>query len=209
MGGDRTRWDVTGPELASRGVVVFALDYRSTDGRYLEQDLECGYRYGMSIAEDYGGDLNGPITYVGHSYGATVALIGGLNEAAYGPGGTYNEFFTGVTRPDVIVPINGCHYENEGAQFAFVGPMFSNEDADLVLVHGTDDEICEPWQSRDATEALQDAGYNAKFVEIDGADHFTVIFKDLDDGEVVTIPDEPAGDEVVQTILDSINAAES
>ncbi len=209
VGGDRSRWDVTGPALASQGVVVFALDYRSRESQHHEQDLECGYRWGMSLAVEYGGDLDQPITFVGHSLGATMVLIGGLNEAAYGPGGTYDECFAAAPMPDVIVPISGCHYENDGMKFGFVGTKFSNQDADLVLVVGTEDEVCEPWQSRDATEALQAVGYNAKLVEIDGADHFTVIYKDLVDGEVLTIPDAPAGDEVVQTILDAIDAARS
>ncbi len=209
MGGDRSRWDVTGPKLASQGVLVFAVDYRSRESQYHEQDATCAYRYGMSLVEEYGGDLDQPITFVGHSLGATMVLIGGLNEKAYGPGGTYDGCFTAASMPDVIVPISGCHYENDGMKFGFVGTKFSNQDADLVLVVGTEDEVCEPWQSRDATEALQAVGYNTKFVEIDGADHFTVIFKDLVDGEVLTVPDDPAGDEVVQTILDAIDAARS
>jgi alpha-beta hydrolase superfamily lysophospholipase len=114
--------------------------------------------------------------------------------------------------PDVIVPISGCHYEFEGQKvgyFEFETGLseLSNHDADIVLVGGTDDPDCESWQSHDATEDFQAAGYNAKLVEIDGADHHTVIYKEFVDGEVATLPDEPAGDEVVQTILDAIDAA--
>lgn len=210
-GADRSRWDVTGPELASRGVVVFATDYRSTEPQFLEPDIECGWRYSASISDEYGGDLDQPITFVGHSMGATMVFIAGLNEAAYGPGGRYDSCLTAAPMPDVIVPIAGCHYEFEEGRTDFASRIstMSNKDVDVVLVVGSNDVACEPWQSEDATEDLLAEGYDASFVEIDGADHFAVIYAGLVDHEVVTRPDEAAGDKVVQTILDAIEAAES
>jgi pimeloyl-ACP methyl ester carboxylesterase len=211
FGADRSRWDVTGPELASRGLVDFATDYRSKEPQFLEQDIECGWRYAASISDSYGGDLEQPITFVGHSMGATMVFVAGLNEAAYGPGGTYDECLTAAPMPDVIVPISGCLYEfgDVRTDFASRVSTMSNRDVDVVLVAGSVDEACESWQSEDATQDLLAEGYNARFVEINGADHFAVIYNDLVDGEVVTRPDEPAGDEVVQTILDAIDAAGS
>lgn len=208
-GGSREDSTMTATELASQGVVVFAADYRSTEQRHWEQDTECAYRYALSIAQEYGGDLGQPVTNIGHSLGAKMVLFGGLGDAAYGPGGTYDECFTGVPRPDVIVPIGGCHYEYEGNNFGFDISGMSNQEADLILVVGTDDDVCEPWQSRDATDALQTAGYDVELVEIDGGNHFTVVFHDLVDGEWLTLPDDPAGMEVVQTILSTIDAAGS
>lgn len=200
---------ITAAELASQGVVVFAPDYRSTDPDYWEQDAECGYRYAMSIAEEYGGDLEQPVTFVGHSLAATLVLVHGLGDAAYGPGGTYDECFSGVPRPDVIVPLSGCHYHESGSdQYAFDVSGFSNEEADLVLVVGTDDDACQPWQSQDATDALQTAGYDARLVEIDGGNHANVIFHEIVSGEWLKLADDPAGKEVVQTILDAIEAAQ-
>jgi hypothetical protein len=201
-----------GKVLASQGVVVFAADYRFDawiEGRVqdFESDAECGYRYARSIAEEYGGDLSLPVTFTGHSSGATLGLLGGLNNASYGPDGSYDECFAGVPRPDLIVPLEGCYYEHEGVKFGFDMSTFENQAADLVLVVGTDDEVCEPWQSQDATADLQAVGYNAKLVEIDGANHLTVILHDFIDGEWLTLPGHPAGMEVVQTILDAIEAA--
>jgi acetyl esterase/lipase len=203
-----------GKALASQGVVVFASDYRWDSwitGRVqdVEKDAECGYRNIRSIAADYGGDLSLPVTFTGHSLGATLDLLGGLNNAKYGPDGSYDECFAGAPRPDIIVPLAGCYYEHEGVKFGFDMSTFENPDADLVLVVGADDKVCEPWQSRDATAALQAAGYNAKLVEIDGANHLTVIFHDFIDGEWLTLPDHPAGMAVVQTILDAIDDARS
>ncbi|MCL1693436.1 MAG: alpha/beta fold hydrolase [Actinomycetia bacterium] len=208
-GADRSRWDVMGPELASRGVVVFAPDYRSTESQHVEQDIVCAWRYAAGVADEYGGDLDQPITFVGHSQGATMVFIAGLDETAYGPGGTYDRCLAAAPMPRVIVPISGCHYEFGGTKtdFAYELSRMPDREVDVVLVVGSDDEACEPWQSQDASKDLQAEGYDVSLVEIDGADHFAVIFKDLIDGEVTTLPDEPAGIEVVQTILDAIDAA--
>jgi acetyl esterase/lipase len=237
LSGDRSRWEITGPALASQGVVVFATDYRGAEPQNHEQDGECAYRFALSVAEEYGGDLDQPVTLVGHSNGASMALYGGLTEALYGPGGMYDACFTGTTRPDLIVAISGCYYEALGQTIPFDAgwPGRANLEADLVLITGTDDDVCEAWQSRDAAETLRSAGYDVELVELAGANHFTVIFHDLVDAatgstvtvtdcvpehldvdlrkleeagcDVVTVPDEPAGNQVVQTILEAIGAA--
>jgi alpha-beta hydrolase superfamily lysophospholipase len=220
--GDRTRWDLIGPALAGNGAVVFATDSRA---EYSEKDGECGYRYALSIAAEFGGDVDQPVTMIGHSAGATSALYGGLTSGIYGPGGAYRGCFEGAARPDVIVAIAGCHYEFQGQQSIFADawaggwPGRANLEADLVLITGTDDDICEMWQSEDAAEALRSAGYTVDLVTIADADHMTLIFHDLADGaladgaladdEVVTVPDNPVGDQVVQTILGAIKAAKS
>jgi fermentation-respiration switch protein FrsA (DUF1100 family) len=84
-----------------------------------------------------------------------------------------------------------------------------NVDADLVLVAGEDDEICQAWQSEDATEALRSHGLNATRLVITGGNHSNVIFKGHVEGESewVDVPDDPVGNEVVQFILDAIAAA--
>jgi predicted esterase len=209
-GGSREDLAETASALAREGVVVFAADYRSADPQYWERDAECGYRYMLSVAEDHGGDLDEPVTSVGYSLGATLVLEGGLSEATYGPGGTYDECFTGAPRADVTVPIAGCHYEYEGRTFEFDADAsrWTNQDTRMILVAGTDDTICEARQSRDAAEALQSAGHDVDLVEIPGANHFRLIFHDLVEGEWQTLPDEPAGMRVVETILDAIAAAE-
>jgi len=192
-------------------MVVFAPDYRSTEPQYLERDVVCAWRYAASVADEYGGDLDQTITFVGHSFGATAVFIAGLDEAAYGPGGTYDQCLTAAPMPNLIVPIAGCHYEfgEIKTDFASKVSTMSNRDVDVVLIAGSDDEACQAWQSQNATTDLKAEGYDATYLQIDAADHFTVIYKDLVDGEVVTVPDEPAGDEVVLAILDAIDAAGS
>jgi acetyl esterase/lipase len=202
--------------LASGGTVVFAPDYRFGDSPLAqEQDLECGYRYTRTIAHEYGGDLDQPVTVVGDSNGASLALFGGLSEATYGPGGSYDVCFAGAPRADLIVPIAGCHYEYQGNKFPepFVEALVDstdvkNLDADLVLVVGEDDPTCQPWQSEDATEALQAAGYNARVVVVPGGDHGNMVFWRVVDGEWMTAPNDPIGKQVIQIILDAIDAAQ-
>ncbi len=200
-GGSGQDLALTATELASHGNVVFAPDWDS------EQTAECSYRYSLSIAEKYGGDSTQPITYIGHSLGASGILTGGLDDAAYGSGGTYDECFEGGARPSLLVPISGCHYEYQGNHFGFEPVAHSDQGVEIVLVVGTEDTICEPWQSQDATDALLAAGYDARLLEVEGGNHFTVVFHDIVDDVWLTLPDDPVGTEVVQTILDAIEAA--
>ena len=213
LGGRAADMAIMAEALASRGFVVFAASGRTTEaveqGRFddLVRDTECGYRFARTIAEDYGGDLDQPVTMVGYSFGASGALSFGLEEAAFGPGGAYEECFSGAPRPDVIVAVSGCHYEFEGSSFGFDTTGFGNNDAALVLVVGENDPVCAPWQSEDAADALAAEGYDVDFVEIPNGNHFSVIFHDLVDDEWLTAPEEPAGHAVVETILDAIDAA--
>lgn len=203
MGGTGEGLSVMAAELARHGVVVFAPNYRSTEPEYVEQDAECGYRYAMTIAEDYGGDSTNPI-FVGHSFGAEAVLYGGLGEDIYGPEGTYELCYSGTPLPDLIVPIAGCYYEFEGNEFEFETSTFSNEDARIVMVAGSDDDVCEAWQSQNAAEALQVVGYDTDLVEVPDGNHANVVFYEIVDGEWVSAPDDPVGLQVVQIILDAI-----
>ena len=201
--------------LAGQGVVVFATDYRSElmstpQWKDVYRDTECGYRYARSVAANYGGDLDQPVAIVGHSLGASIALSMGLNESVFGPDGEFDACPGETPRPDVVVPLSGCHYEYEGRTFDFdpAGMDWTNREPELVLVVGTEDDVCDPWQSEDAATVLGDEGFDTSLVTIDGGNHFTVIFHDLVGGEWLTLPDDPAGMGVVQTIIDVIEAAQ-
>lgn len=218
-GGELDRKDlaVTAEELASRGAVVFAADWQPQS---IEQDLECGTRYALSVAEEYGGDLDQPFTFIGHSAGGIAALEGGLNEAAYGHEGSYQACLTGRSMPDVIVAISGCYYEDpDGRTYPYDISRYANDDADLVLIAGKEDQICEPWQSQDAAETFRSGGYTVELIEIEGGNHNTVIFHDCQgraEGEPswcvgderLTLADNPAGLEVVEIIFEAIQAAQ-
>lgn len=205
LGGSGEALERTAQALAREGVVVFAPDYRSTQPFNIEEDAECAYRYAMSIAADYGGDISRPITAIGHSLGATVSLYGGLSEDAYGPDGTYGLCYDGTPRTDLIVAISGCHYEFEGNPTPMDMSGFSNRDAEIVMVVGSDDLVCEPWQSQDATEAYASEGYETRLVEIAGGNHANVIYFEITaEDEWLPVDEDPVGDEVVQVILDAM-----
>jgi dienelactone hydrolase len=201
--------------LAQAGLLVFAPTYRSdvtTNDGLLETavDVECGYRFARSIAAERGGDLDQPVTFVGWSMGATLALQAGLTEEI-DPAGEIVSCFPEVPRADVIVAISGCHYDfdfGEGAILDFFDPSaWGNEDAKVVLVAGDADKNCPPRHSEDAFALLRSRGYDAELVMLAGVDHFAPIFHEEVDGGMIPAPDDPAGERTVDVILDAIAAA--
>jgi dienelactone hydrolase len=200
--------------LAREGHVVFVPTYRSdvtTNEGLLETvvDFECGYRFARSIAAEHGGDLDEPVTFVGWSMGATLALQGGLTEEI-DPSGEVVSCFTEVPPADVIVAISGCHYDfdfDEGAVVDFFDPTsWGNEDAHVVLIAGDADTNCPPRHSEDAAAELSSAGYDSELVMLQGTDHFAPVFHDFVDGKMIAANDDPAGEKTVEVTLDAIAA---
>lgn len=193
--------------LAREGSVVFAPTY-STDLTTQEGvdeaavDAECGYRFARSIATEYGGDLEQPVTFVGWSLGASAALGIGLTEEI-DPTGEFVSCFDEVPRPDIVVAISGCHYE--GGQLDLVDTAgWGNKRADLVLLAGDQDTECAPSQTEDAAAELRSAGYGVELLTLEGSNHFAPVFHDLVDGEMVVVPDAPAGERIVEVVMDAI-----
>lgn len=211
MGGNHENMRETASRLAEEGFVVFAADYTSTlgappDATQIGKDAECGWRYSLSVAEQFGGDPTQPVTFVGFSFGATVAMEGALN-ADFHEGGTYDACFAGVPHADILVGLAGCYIETpEGFPSGFNPTAYQkmSGDVDIVLVGGSEDDECEAWQSSEATEMLADIGFDATYEEIDGANHFEIVFHDLVDGEYITVADAPEGEQAVQIILEAI-----
>ncbi|HEU4526875.1 MAG TPA: dienelactone hydrolase family protein [Actinomycetota bacterium] len=197
--------------LAREGVVVFAPTYRTdvTTEEAREQagmDLECAYRFARSVAAEYGGDLDRPVTIVGWSLGATGALALGLSEDI-DPSGDLG-CFSPAPRPDVVVAISGCHYEWEGRPSDLIDVSeLGNDAADVVLVAGEEDATCAAWQTEDMAAELRSAGYDLDLILLEGADHLAPVFHDVVDGEWVVDPNDPAGERTVGLILNAIAAA--
>jgi dienelactone hydrolase len=195
--------------LAREGSVVFAPTYGTdiTTQEGIDRaavDAECGYRFARSIAAEYGGDLDQPVTFVGWSLGASTALGIGLTEEI-DPTGEFVSCFGHVPRPDIIVAISGCHYE--GGQLDFVDTeAWGNKEADIVLLAGEKDTNCPPWETEDAAAEMRSAGYEVNLSMLDGADHFAPVFHDLQDGQFVVVANDPAGERTVEVILDAIAA---
>ena len=213
----------TAEMLAGQGVVVFAPDYRAQDivtpdWKNPYRDAECAYRHMRTVASDYGGDIDQPITIAGHSLGAQVAMAIVLYEATFGPEGTFDSCPGEVPpRPDQVVGLSGCHLKSDvdGREYPFApnAQGWTHHDASIHLVVGSDDTVCEPWQSEEANTTLAVDGYEiVELTVIDDADHFDVMFMGYrgdnewyePGGEWFAKPNDPGGVAAVQAILDTV-----
>ena len=192
--------------LAETGLVVFAPTYRSDmtteEGvAQMANDAECAYNYAIHAASDYGGDLSQPLTVVGWSLGASIALEGGLS--GDDPLVACSEE---VPAPDIVVAISGCHYEFGGSPTSFFDPsQWGNDEASIVLLGGEKDTECAWWQTETAADELRSGGYDVEQVMLDDASHFGPVFHDLTKGEWTVAPDDPAGLRTVEVIVDAID----
>jgi alpha-beta hydrolase superfamily lysophospholipase len=197
-------------ELAGHGVVVFATDWpaQSPTVASIDKDVECGYRYSLSIAQEHGADLTQPITIVGNSAGATPALNLAIREPKFGPDGSYDRCYEGAPRPDVVVALEGC-YAHQGFPTAIV--QWGNHDADYLLVHGDADTVCEISQSESAAEILQERDYESvEVIEVPGAGHAELVFwtqAGPNDWEQLSI-EHQAGQLTIDIILEAIETAQ-
>jgi dienelactone hydrolase len=148
--------------LAREGLVVFVPNYRtdvSTEEGINDagRDGECAYRCARTIASDYGGDLDQPVTFVGWSLGASYVLAAGLTDDIE-PSGEGLSCFRKVPRPDVVVAMSGCHDECEGRPTGFDLHGSGNMDADVVLLAGEEDTTCATWQTALCGRAAHSGG---------------------------------------------------
>ena len=206
VSGRRSDFDQVGPAVARQGAVFFATDYRAdaTDEQRAA-DLECGYRYARSVAKNYGGNTGLGVTAVGYSRGAQL-VFGGLQDV-YAPGGSDHTCLQGSSPPDSIVAIEGCYYAYQQLSFDFPVELLDNKTVPIFLVSGLQDDVCAPWQSQKASDALDAAGFDATLVTIPGANHYRPIFHDLVNGTWTTDPSDPAGQKTVETILGAMHRA--
>ena len=198
-----------GRRLAAAGLLVFAPDVRtdvSTEQGVVDaaNDSECAYRYARTVARDFGGDLDQPVTFVGWSFGANFALEGGLDEQL-DPSRRFVSCFADVPRPDVIVAVSGCHYEFQGRPSTLLDPdQWGNPGAHLVLAAGAEDTVCPAWQSRKLAAELGRRGYGVHYEVLRGADHFAPVFLAVAKGGTVPDPSSAAGDRTVRLITDAV-----
>lgn len=192
---------VLASELASHGVVVVGADFFASR---IDNDAECGYRYARQVAADYNGDIAQPVTMLGYSAGASQAVSHGLSESSYGPDSTLDVGCPpGAPRPEIIVSINGCLAVDMNIENLV--RFWGNQDAGIVLISGTNDDVCGRWQSEQAQTALQGGGYDVSLVNIPDANHWQVVFHDRSFGNYITLEaDDPAGQATVTAILEAI-----
>jgi dienelactone hydrolase len=209
LGGDRGQMAELGRRLAASGLLVFAPDVRtdvSTEQGVVDaaNDSECAYRYVRTVARDYGGDLHLPVTFVGWSFGANYAVQGGLDEQL-DPSRQFVSCFTDVPRPDVIVALDGCHYEFQGQPSRLLDPaQWGNRRASVVLAAGAEDTVCPARQSEQLATELRNRGYTVRYEVLPRADHFAPVFLAAGENGTVPAPRSPAGERTVRLITGAI-----
>ena len=149
--------------LSLDGAVVFNVDYR--DGRDMSnsfQDLACAVRFARKNAPAYGGDPH-RVTLVGQSNGSIVGSTVALGGDSF-RGGCLAR---GSGAPDAFVGLSGqpaagtADYigRNKNLTFRYVvGGLESHRLAD---------------QMESFVKTLRNAGYDARFTVVQGADHFS------------------------------------
>jgi dienelactone hydrolase len=197
--------------VAAAGAVVFVPTYSTdlstpTGLTRAGDDLSCAYRLARRSAQEYGGDLTRPVTVVGWSLGADLAVLGALGpgddpDAGRCPGD--------VPRPDVVVALSGCYYRFQGAPVTWFDDLgqWTGADIDVHLVAGDDDVTCPASQTDRLAVSLRVAGYDVAVTHLTSADHGAPIFHAERDGRWQVIPDDPAGEQVVEVILDAVETA--
>ncbi len=203
--GDRVFVAELARTLAGQGVVVFAPDYRSTwpdgPGREGVSDLVCSWRFGNSVASQYGGDVEQSVTLVGWEHGANQALEFGLR----GDATSEEQCFTAAPDPVAVVGIGPCISRVIG----FDPSGWSNKGARVVLIlPGRQHPYCPKSGAEYGAEQLQSAGFDAALTTIDGANQFSLILhkipNELGNNAADYDPGNPAGIRVVQMVLDTI-----
>lgn len=216
---------LTAEALAGEGAVVFAPDYRAqaVDGpnwRDAYRDAECSYRHARNVAAELGGDVSLPFTVAGHSIGAVVAVSLALEEEQFGPQGAFDGCpAENVPRPDRVVGLAGCYLESgiDDTEFPWDPSTFgwTNYDAEVHLVVGVDDAVCEPWQSEQAAELLREDGFESvELTTLEDADHFDVMFARWEGSgewfdptaQWFDEPGDPAGTASAEAILETAQA---
>lgn len=184
----RQRWDRTtttplARDLAARGYAAWNLEYRRAEWPVTLLDVAAGID---ALAEQDTVDLD-RVVVVGHSAGGQLALWAAARPARESP----FRLRAAVSLAGVLDLVAGAR-ENlgDGACQAFVGGQpeevaeryaIASPAARLplgvpqLLVHGPDDDIVPPSQSRDYAAAARAAGDEVELVEPAGAGHFEVI----------------------------------
>ncbi len=208
QGGVKEDWDVLATELAKQGVVVFVPDYRSTgSGIDMKTDLVCANQYTASVAGDYGADPDKSWTLVGHSLGASIVL-NPRDDVLDEPGGALDPCIDGLPDFGAIVAMEGCYYDSPDDPISDV--TMPESGIPVMLLAGEKDDTCPAWQSENAAQALDEAGYDVTLVTIPGGTHGTPLFLDPSQNPWAQLPsDDPGGQATVAAILTAIESVQA
>lgn len=150
-------------ELAREGAVVYMTAYRSSltgsSDADTAADVRCAVRFARTTTADYGGDPDRVVLF-GHSFGGFLVLQAAVEAEAETPGCLGDA--TGI--PNAVVASAGFRVSLAGAEPS--GPP-------ILLMSGSEDDAAASGPS--TATLLQDAGYEAEYVEFEGIDHLEVV----------------------------------
>jgi acetyl esterase/lipase len=174
----RRYFETLAAELAREGAVVYVTAYRSSMNGSSDADtaadVRCAVRFARSTTAEHGGDPDRVVLF-GHSFGGFLVLQTALEAEAETPG-CLGE---GSGVPNAVVASAGFEVSLSGAEPS--GPP-------ILLMSGSEDDAAATGPS--IATRLQEAGYEAEYVEFEGIDHLEVV-------------DPEAVPEVVDLILES------
>ncbi len=189
--GETVGWDEWGQLLANNGYLVLQPQYRGSTGWgqefYTTAFINGGQGgYQMQDDKDDGAlylveqGLADPdrLAMYGWSYGGYAALVAASREDQI-----YQCVIAGAAVSDPILQVNYYRDRVQGAPFIeqvnmwtqSISPMDEVEDVNvpLLLIHGSVDQRVPPVHAARYRRALEAAGKDFRYLELEGADHFS------------------------------------
>ncbi len=173
--------------LASRGYLVFAIDYRHAPAwkwpAQLE-DVETALAWVRAHARKYGGDAS-QLALFGRSAGAQLAMVAGVQDPGvaavisyYGPV-NLTQGWREPPRPDpigsrkVLETFLGGTPDQMPDRYRHASPIsyVSSRAPRTLLIYGARDHVVQPRFGRQLHEALRAAGATSELIEIPWAEH--------------------------------------
>ncbi|GHA68531.1 alpha/beta hydrolase [Cognatilysobacter bugurensis] len=206
--GDRVQYRFVGRQLARHGVLTIVADYRTWPRAGFPAFIEDGAKavaWARANAARFGGDPT-RLHVAGHSAGAQIAaliatdarylaphgLTPGALAGAIGLAGPYDFEITGQ-----YVPIFGAPAQWPQAQAV---NFVDGDEPPFLLIHGVDDNVVEPRDSRQLAERLRNAGVRVELLMLDGGGHAAPI---------AGLYDTDRAPQVLPAILDFVGAAQA
>ncbi len=183
--GSRGEYAFVGEALASKGILTVVPDYRGfPQGRFpdFEYDAAHAMRWVFDHAAELGGDPQ-RIFVIGHSAGAHIAALLGTDKrylesvdlapkdlaGVIGIAGPYD--FLPLTDPDLI-EVFGVEKDWPASQpVNFVG----GDEPPFLLIHGLDDKVVKPRNSRSLQSKLQKADVAAELINYPEVGHLRIL----------------------------------
>lgn len=180
--GERGNYQFVGQSLSSRGYITVIPDYRLYPEVQFPAFVEDGARALAWIHDNLSESEHG-VVLIGHSAGAHLAALLALDKKylnAFGLSSSQIKGLVGLAGPYAFDPLS----------YRKTRPIFSglndpekakpvshacNNNPPLLLLHGNEDRLVLPANSRKLHELQQECGLKSNFIELDDVGHFDIV----------------------------------